>query len=404
MLGLAGLAWTALVASAPAEDNEVRLRLCAPAWRNIGKQRPQDVAQRFTVIFGHLAPGPFHEGSPQTKCLKYTLGPYTAKWALERLPSEVFAKDSAGSVIKARSWQNWIVVPDNPKWLEHIAAETRRLMDSDFDGLFVDSMGTAPVEGSYLLAKAINPNTGKLYGKADWLAAELKMMKAIKEAMPRGKLLTLNGLGPGTRYWTEPVEESPRVLLDDVDGAMSESIWRASGAKLEDWPTPERWMLDARMIQDVDRHGRMGFWWTKCWTDGNTSDTQPNAARLVPQWRRFALGSYLLAAGPKSYFNFDTRKDDMNAAESFPEYDVPLGHAVGSMQQVGSTGVYARQFSGGMVLVNPTPRPVAVSSLPWAQNLPAAKLKSWGEERTVQFPLEIEAHSGLLLTPAPQEK
>jgi len=68
----------------------------------------------------------------------------------------------------------------------------------------------------------------------------------------------------------------------------------------------------------------MGFWWTKCWTDGNTSKHEPGADRLVPQWCRFALASYLLAASPRSYCNFDTEKNDQpksNAAEYFTEYD-----------------------------------------------------------------------------------
>jgi hypothetical protein len=185
-----------------------------------------------------------------------------------------------------------------------------------------------------------------------------------------------------------------------VDGAMSESIWRAAVAKLDDWPTPQRWMLDIRMIQDVDRRGLMGFWWTKCWTGGNSSLDQPGGDKLVPQWRRFALGSYLLAAGSKSYFNFDTRKNDLNAAEPFPEYDAPLGKAVGGMQQIGQNGVYGRPFSTGVVLVNPTAQPVKVSALPWSENLPASDFTSWGEDRSVRFPLEIAAHTGLLLTPA----
>ena len=59
---------------------------------------------------------------------------------------------------------------------------------------------------------------------------------------------------------------------------------------------------------------------------------------------------------------------------------------------------------GGIVLVNPTDQPTAVSALPWAEkkreNLPAGQYKSWGEDRTVRFPLDIAAHAGLLLTPA----
>jgi hypothetical protein len=227
------------------------------------------------------------------------------------------------------------------------------------------------------------------------------MLEAIRAALPEGKLLTLNGLGPGSRYWAEPVEESPRVLLGHVDGAMSESIWRKAWEPLDRWPTPDDWMADVRMVQDIQQRGLLGFWWTKCWSDGNTSDNEPNAEVLVPQWRRFALASYLLAAGPGSYFNFDTRKLDNNAAEPFPEYDAPLGSASGPMQAIDNNGAYARPFSNGLVLVNPTSRAVTVERLPWGDaQSPPAEYVAWGEDRMVRLPLTVAAHTGMILTVA----
>jgi len=394
-------AMTGMGSSASALDTSgaVKLRLCAPAWRYIGEQKPQDVAKDFTVVFGRMPPADFHQGNPGCKCLAYTLGPYVAKALLTKLPAEALAHGSTGEVVKARAWANWLVCPDNPKWIEYITETNRKAMESDFDGLFVDSMGTAPVESNYVLSPAINPKTGKPYTKSEWLAAECVMLDAIRKALPKGKLLTLNGLGPGKRYWTEPENESPRVLLKYVDGAMSESIWRAAPAKLADWPSPEGWMGDVKMIQDVERRGLMGFWWTKCWTDGNTSNNEPNAKVLVPQWRRFALASYLLAAGPRSYFNFDTMKNDKpksNAAERFPEYEAPLGTATGPMEEVQGKGVYRRPFSNGFVIVNPGDKAVEGIDLPATKGAP---LYSWGEDRTVASPLTVAAHTGLILTP-----
>ncbi|MCX7012401.1 MAG: putative glycoside hydrolase [Candidatus Sumerlaeota bacterium] len=380
---------------AAAGDGATRFRLFAPAWRLIGEQKPQDVAKKFTVIYGNLPPAPFHEGNPRCQCIKYILGPYVGEYLTKTLPPECLAHDAEGKIIKARSFANWLVVPDNPKWLEHEAQEVPKLMNSEFDGLFVDSMGTAPVETNYLFAKPINPNTGRLYTKAEWMAAECVMLETIAKAMPKGKLLTLNGLGRGERYWAEPEGESPRCLLKYVDGAMSELIWRQPNSPLTAWPTVDQWMGEIRMVQDVDKRGLMGFWWTKCWSDGNTSDNEPNADKLVPQWRRFAMGSVLLAAGPRAYFNFDTVKNDKpksNAAEYFAEYDAPLGDATGPMEQVGQTGVYLRRFTNGLVVVNPTDAPA--NNIP----IPAGAYKSWGEDRTVGSPLTIAPHTGLILT------
>jgi hypothetical protein len=380
------------------QQSETKFRLFTPAWRNIGEQKPQDVAKKFTIIFGNLDPKPFHEGNPDAKCIKYTLGPYVVKSELKTLPEEAVAHDQSGQVPKAREFANWLIVPDNPKWLAFQQNLVRKVMNSDFDGLFVDSMGTAPVDSKYLFSSPANPHTGKPYTKQEWLAAEVKMMQATVEALPKGKLIFMNGLGPGSRYWTEPEDASPRVLLAYVNGAMSESIWRAAKSPIDAWPTPESWMLDIRMVQDVERRGLTGFWWTKCWCDGNTCANEPGAETLVPQWRRFAMGSYLLAAGPHSYFNFDTVKNDKpssNAAEYFPEYDTPLGHATGAMQEFAGTGVYWRPFSGGLVIVNPGAKVVEGLRPPGFEN---AEFTSAGENRKLRAPFSVSAHTGLILT------
>jgi|JI10StandDraft_1071094.scaffolds.fasta_scaffold00117_45 hypothetical protein len=388
------------------EAPQTELRLFTPAWRNIGEQTPQSVAKRFTVIMGHLPPAPFHEGNTEAKCLKYILGPYVDQQELELMKKEspsALAYDAQGGVVKARAWVNWLVTPDDPAWLAYVTKRTTELMSSDFDGLFVDSMGTAPVSENYTNTLAINPHTRKPYTKSEWLAAEGIMLDAIRRAVPPGKLITLNGLGPGARYWTEPESASPRVLLPYVKGAMSERIWRDPPQPLDRWPTAEHWMEDVRMVQDVERRGLMGFWWTKCWTKNGTSRHEPNAEVLVPQWRRFSLASYLLAAGPHSYFNFDTDRDDKpksNAAEYFPEYDAPLGHAISEMIPLGDTGAYARRFSNGVVLVNPTAQAILSVKLPWPE-LAQTKFFSAGESRTLSGEFTLPAHTGLLLTLEP---
>jgi len=383
----------------PWMNTETRLRLFAPAWRRIGEKTPQETAKRFEVIYGHYNAEPFHEGNPDCRVIKYILGPYVNKAEMQQLPGGALARDAQGNVIKAREFANWLIVPDNPEWIEYITARVSEMMSDDkYDGLFTDSMGTAPVESNYLEAKPINPNTGQPYTAVEWLAAEKEMIAAIQKILPEDKLLTMNGLGPGSRYWTEPVEASPRALLDPYDGAMSELIWRIPKTPLTAWPTVESWMSEIRMVQDVERRGLMGFWWTKCWSDGNTSNDEPNADVLVPQWRRFALGSYLLAAGPNSYFNFDTVKEDKpesNAAELYVEYEAPLGVATGEMTQAAGSGVYYRLFEKGLVLVNPTAAAVESVEIPGTEG---KTFKSWGEERTLQFPATVEAHTGLILT------
>jgi hypothetical protein len=377
--------------------DDARLRLFAPAWRGIGDQDPAAVARKFSIIYTFNDAGPFHEGNSASRIIIYSLGPYVSKAELKTIAPEALAHDPAGEVVKARDWPNWLVVPDNPKLLEHEQKLVNRLMAGSFDGLFIDSLGTAPIDSTYVLTKALNPNTAQPYTKEQWLAAEIKMVNAARQALPPGKLLFMNGLGPGTRYWTEPEAASPRILLAGFDGAMSESIWRMAKAPLSDWPAPDKWMLDIRMIKDVDRRGLYSFWWTKCGSVvGETPTDEAIHQDLIPQWRRFALASYLLAAGPKSYFNFLAGDKKLNnGAQYYPEYDAPLGSAAGPMQPLGDSGVYWRPFQQGLVIVNPTAQ--AVGNLrPDRAN--QAEFTVAGENRLVRAPFTIPAHTGWILT------
>lgn len=380
--------------SVPATD-DVRLHLFAPAWRGIGDRDPATVAKKFAIIYLRADPAPFHRGDPGVKCIVYSLGPYVNKAELQTLPPAALAHDAAGGFVKARDWPNWLVAPDNPKLQEYERGLVLKLMAGGYDGLFVDSLGTAPIDSAYVLSKAINPHTGSPYTAEQWLAAEIEMVRVAREALLKGKLLFMNGLGPGTRYWKEPEAASPRVLLAQFDGAMSESIWRTARAPLAEWPSAENWMLDIRMVQDVDRRGLLGFWWTKCGSvvgeKPRDEDTEQN---LIPQWRRFALASYLLAAGPRSYFNFlagDTKLND--AAQYYPEYDAPLGVANGPMRPLAG-GVYYRLFSGGLVMVNPTG--AAVDGL--RPEGAAGEFTSAGEGRKRRAPFALPAHTGWILT------
>ena len=374
--------------------DDVRLRLFAPAWRGVGEQDPAVVAKRFGILYLRADPAPFHSANPGVKCIIYSLGPYVNKADMQTLKPEALAHNAAGEVVKARDWPNWLIVPDNPKLLDYERALVRKAMSGGYDGLFVDSLGTAPIDSNYLLTRAINPATHQPYTAEQWLEAEIKLVRAAKEALPKGKLLLMNGLGPGTRYWREPEAASPRVLLDQFDGAMSESIWRTAGSPLEQWPSPENWMLDIRMVQDVERRGLLGFWWTKCGSVvGATPKDEEAHQNLVPQWRRFALASYLLAAGPKSYFNFLAGDKKLNdAAQYYPEYDAPLGVARGPMRELGE-GVYSRSFSGGLVIVNPTGLPVDGLRPAGADG----EFTSAGEGRKLKAPFSIPAHTGWIL-------
>jgi hypothetical protein len=72
--------------------------------------------------------------------------------------------------------------------------------------------------------------------------------------------------------------------------------------------------------------------------------------------RMFLLGSYLLVKGNYTYLNLEFSP----TPEWFPEYDIPVGAPVGGIPRSISSlwrsgwGVYARMYTNGLVLVNPS--------------------------------------------------
>lgn len=74
------------------------------------------------------------------------------------------------------------------------------------------------------------------------------------------------------------------------------------------------------------------------------------------QERMFALGSYLLVKGSRSYFNIEL--DLM--PEWYPEYDIPIGTPLmppaANVDELydSISGTYRREFDNGFIFVNPT--------------------------------------------------
>ena len=72
--------------------------------------------------------------------------------------------------------------------------------------------------------------------------------------------------------------------------------------------------------------------------------------------RLFLLGNYLLIKGHHTYVNLELSSEP----EWFPEYEIPIGTPIGGIpSSIGSLwrsdwGVYARAYSNGLVLVNPS--------------------------------------------------
>jgi hypothetical protein len=103
---------------------------------------------------------------------------------------------------------------------------------------------------------------------------------------------------------------------------------------------PADWALQADRVLGLVRRGKVFI-------------GQSYANR--PRGRLFALGTYLLVKGRRSYLNVEAGM----APEWWPEYGVPIGRPLaGPARGVGAlrdaaAGVYRRAFTNGEAIVNP---------------------------------------------------
>lgn len=370
-------------------------KLFAPAWRGLGGDANLDNVKHFTQIFGRSRTVvPAAKIADGTKFYKYSLGPYVTIGHVEcdLIPSTQpylvshpasCEKDTpvlttgmargitSNKVVWANGFtNNFLLVPNDIQTINYVKADAATL-PGGFDGLLSDSMGVAPLGGNYLNEKPRKPGTTREWYANEWIPAQQQMLQAKKSGLPAGKVLIINGLATGQVYFSGADNASPRAFatMPEVTGVMAERIFRDPNGGAAAWePNVSVWKQDVDMIADVQSKGKLGYWWTKCWADGDTCRNLPDATNVMTAWRRFSVASFLLGAGSNSYYNYDTDKTDnspatylgpgqteANAAEWFAG-DYTKAEAVGAATAAytNNGGVYTRAFSNGLVVVNPS--------------------------------------------------
>ncbi len=228
-------------------------------------------------------------------------------------------------------WGWYLMNPADSPWRHYIGGEwLRQLQANDDDGLFLDSVSVPNYMGADHYVPplpAIDPTF-----ENEW-ATLIEDGIAYSQQGP----LAPYHLIPNAGSWVttrDPTDYS------GADGVMIEGFaewgW-ASYFELADWQL----QLDRILgLVNLDK------------------------AILAQQYvdpadvddRMFILGTYLLIKGGHTYINMDIDLE----AEWFPEYEIPIGTPEGGTPATiadlwnAGWGVYARNYSNGLVLVNPT--------------------------------------------------
>jgi Hypothetical glycosyl hydrolase family 15 len=382
-VGGTGASQASTGAAAGFTDSTAGIHLWAPMHEPGGRFDSQaaavSAARRYDLIT--IRPGQLdgfapamRAANPRLEIYVYMNGSYLYKSQLGDVPAWTLARTADGDLIQSNGWGNYLGKPSNPGWItfkQHECATDIGI--SGADGCYLDMLGAAPTMPGYDTGLPIDPATGLVWTRVDWLTDTAALAAAV--AGYSDEPVLSNGFGNGRRYFGSWAPS--RILLDGALGSTAEGWLKKPGAPATAYESEQRWLKDVDMLGDVNARGRVALTMTKMWGGGTTAQKQA--------WRLYALASFLLGNNGHSYFYFSADRGEPATVDS-PLYHLPIGVPLRPMAQAG--GLYQRAFSNGLVLVNPTADAVTVA-LGGPYLTPAGDLV-----RT----LTLDAESGQILT------
>jgi hypothetical protein len=286
--------------------------------------------------------------NPDLVLLSYMNGSLAQSSEGDVFPDEWYLKDATGARVVSGTWGNYLMNPSSEGWIgNRISVAQEFIAFSGYDGVLMDVMGTAPIDEDYSSGVPINPATGQAWTKAQWLAATSNLAARVKTAVTP-KIVFVNGIGSGPRYFNPAASSSQ--LLDGIDGGHAEAFLRNAKEPISRYPTTKNWVKEIEMLTDATARGKSVLTLTKVWAEGTQAEKD--------SWHRYALASFLLGAGEKTYFTFQYARDD-DPTITRPIWSTNVGSPLGSYSQM-ANGAYRRDFANGISLVNPTTATVTV--------------------------------------------
>jgi hypothetical protein len=263
-------------------------------------------------------------------------------------PASWYAHDAQGNRVQS-PYGNYLLDPSNQAWDTEVAHQcTEIIAQSGYDGCFLDTLGTAPLDPAYVTGLPINPSTGQVWTIPQWIAATSAVARTAQDSNPNA-IVMVNGLANGQKYYNSGGSTEPLIAATQV--GMVELWLRSDATPVNTFKPVSAWLQDLNMLVDAQSKGYSIATVTKLWVTATQAQ--------VNQWHKYALATFLLAANGHSYFCFTTAATTTGLVSNTAWDDVNIGTPTGAYTQVGN--VYERQFSNGRVVVNPNSTPETVS-------------------------------------------
>jgi hypothetical protein len=286
----------------------------------------------------------------------------------------------------------------NPAYQAWIANYLKALMNSvSYDGIYGDNNLAWGTEEYFwgCSATPINPRTNHAWTDAEVRQAVINYHVAVKNAIG-SKVLCCNGIWSGYRFYDHQSAYQEILSASPLDGFMSESLWHPYvGSSSVIWMSETQWQQAVNfliLVQNNWLSGHSNRFYVpvaKLAYGDNTHTPLPSGCTRA-QMAKYAYASTLLGAetGQATQIYFSTFADSAFELQMEQFYDAQIGAPTNDYYMVSRTHLYARDFSNGKVLVNPT-------STNYAITLPSNTY--WTYDGTPVTTLTVQAHTGTIL-------
>ncbi len=292
------------------------------------------------------------QANPRLRILDYLNASFAqANQAPPFYPDSWYARDATGALVRSNNFGNYLMDISNADWVKNVVYRCKNFVATDgYDGCFLDMLGTAPIRGNYLTSQPINNATGRPWTDSEWLNATTALAQKVA-TRNRDLIVGGNGLAQGTVYFSATAPTSR--LWPALNGAEAEVFVRGPSQGVTTYRSEGDWKADVDMLVDAGNRGESLFAVTKLWIAAN--------ADQVKGWHKYALATFLLGTNGKSYFRFTAAQTYDGLTADHPYDRVDVGGATGAYAKVAGGGVYRRNFTKGISLVNPTSSTYTVS-------------------------------------------
>jgi len=264
-------------------------------------------------------------------------------------------KDTSNNLVSGGGSSYYVDFGNPAVWAWYANWINGYLTTYGLDGVQIDNVFWDSQVWYYTSQTAINPRTGVAWTDSQILNAYAGFISEIKDVLGPSKTVLINGIYNG-ESWRFPTTSIQALINAGADGVISEG-WLGDAYSLS-WAgfTEQNWVNSINMavwLQNNLLAVKSNAVFLPLCACASTNPDVPgtlNGQATSAQYTTYAYASLLMAATYNGNYLF------LGTTDSYSQslFQINIGTPAGNYGMVSGTHVYSRNFTNGMVLVNPT--------------------------------------------------